>query len=703
MRFFLYFFALFFGTGFSLSFAEFKSHEPPFQSTEQIIQKNNSQAFWQNTKIDLALSEIDNWKKIQNHPYLLYSFLEELKKGPVILDNFYRFFSNKEKSADKTSPEKHFKIMEQIDRMYKLFKQGSREEIQKFIKDQGFSKVEKILAVLDIVYHGSLEAEIFDLMRAIQISVNDKLSFNELSPEFVPEELRNSKETAIILSHHLLASKKPKIITKLIEQDIDFNLKPITKDNLIHSYIMLNQNLSDPKEEKLLKKGLHTFFKLPQAQALLVNKNALGIMPISFASAQPNKSIRKFFEKEAEKLQLSPQQTNMPNYTDLWIYLLNSNFEQKPFPQVSFLNFKAFLENFINFFDPFQPTKDHRQTLVSFLSDFQKQMASVEQYRLSFIQNFVSNKKGEFKNISLFLTAIIERDESVFKKLNIQTKESAEILFNNFIYRNQGHTYLLSNLLSEAIRHSFTPAVGYLLKLLQKFPSIQKQLQNNKNLPSFTLDPLSLAFITYGSLNHKNPLKPEGRKIIQLLYKNLTDFETYQFPLFFNPLEWALFFGLLEDVRFLHESKKIKFSPQTSLGIDSMTWTTDWMFYSEKQGFKNLYKYLNSLIKKAEPEDNLEATLNRIENKATKKVGEILSKTSPEEWLEQALDPQLLKKYKKGQLTNKDLEKLSQKDLEKSENKNQSTSAMDLLALKVIREFKDSIKDKKQPCKKIFH
>ena len=673
----------------------------PSPEAQFLMQQNSSQAFWERTRQSLPLSKIEEWKKIINYPQLFYSFSKELKRGGPILDHFYLFFSKKY-MPDKTkikSKEDHLKIMKQVESMFLLFKEGSREEIQKFIKEQSFSKAEKILAVLEIAHKDSLGEEIFDLMSEIQLSVNESLAFKELGSAFVPQELLNTDETALILSHHLLAGRNIKIIKRLLEQNIDFDLKPITKDNLIHFYAISN-NLETKKEKKQFIKGLKAILQLPQAKTLLLEKNGLGIMPISFALNHPHKKIRKIFAEEMRKLQLNPQHIqNSPNSINLWGYLMNSQTEQKNSPQISYLNFKAFAENLINFFDPFQPTEQHRQIFVGFFAEFYQKMMAVEQARLSMIHGLLSDEKEGFENVSLLLKAIIYRDNSLFKKLNLQTEEAAEKLFIHFLYSQPEGPYLLSNLLSEAIRHSFTPAVAFLLKLSQEIPSIKQILRNSKKVYSFSLDPLSLAFITYVSLDHKDPLKSSAKKIIQLLYKNLPDFENYLFPLSVNPLEWALFLGLLEDVQFLHESKKIKFSPILSLEIDSQRWSIGWEFYSQEQGFKNLNKYLNSQFKKSETEST-EEIFERISSTTVRQASKAFNSVSPEDWLKLALGPKLLEKYKKNKLRLKDLEDF--KEIEKNEIfPGQPKSPRDILAGKIIEDFKKSV-EAKNPCKKIF-
>lgn len=671
-------------------------------SYEALFQKNISQAFWLKTRQSLKLADLEEWKKITKQPELFYSFANRLKNENVLLDHFYSFFSNKENKLE--TQENNLQVIKQVQELFLLLKQGPLEDLQKFIKEQGFSKTEKILAVLYTAYHGYLGAEIFDLMSEINLSVNDSLTFNELNSSFLPQAIQNSKETAVVLSHWLMASKEPEIIERLMEQDIDFNLKALTKDNFIHFYILLNNTgLNTKKEEKNMIKGLKAFLQFPQAQRLLYDKNNLGIAPLQYAFFHNDKKIRQIFLEELKKLQIDPDSVPIQtSYSDLWVYMSQKQASKESSSSITYLNFKAFVENLFAFFEPYQ-NEGQRQMLGSFLSDFQEVIMEAEQARLSLIHDVLTTEQKELKNIRLMLKAIINRDKSLFKKIEIQTEKDAEHFFKNLFLKRHDTVYLLSSLLSEAIRHSFTPAVGYLLKLSREFPSVQKQLQNNSGIPSFNLDPLSLAFITYGSLNEKDPLKASSKTIIQLLYKSPLVFEKHHFPLNFTPLEWALFFGMLEEVRFLHESKKIKFSPGVELEIDSRRWAMDWKIYLKEQGFKNLIAYLNSLNPQTKPEqgNSIEEILNRIGNTASTKAKSLFSQVSAQEWMELALGPKLAKKYQQDKLTIKDLESLSPLK-NKQNSQNGTIDINDFIAERVMEEFKNPNNDKKA-CKQLFH
>ena len=647
------------------------------EAKQLLLQKSLSQAFWQRTRHSLSLSQIEEWKKLNQVQLDFQSFSTSIKEDPaLILDHFYIVFS--ENTSLHKSPENHFKIQQKISHLLEILKNADLKEIQKFIESQKLSKADKILAVLYTLYYGSSEEKTFDLMKALQVSVNDSLSFKEIKSLWVPESLQNTDGIAIVLSHHLLAANNPLITNKLLEQNIDLNLKPVSKNNLINFYILSNQNLTKKELAKLVK-GLKAFLQIPQAQSLLTDKNSAGFMPIHFAFSHPDKKMRQIFLEEMQKLSLNPQavQANIKSQTaSLWDYIEareQTAFSESKlagditkvklpkYPDIAYLNFQAFSKNLLDFFDPYQD-EESRLALANFLAEASLSLMDAEQARLSVIYNILSKEqRKEFKNIALILKAIINREDSIFKTLNIQTDTSAEHLFANFIYKSNGHAYLLTNLLSEAIRHSFAPAVDYLLKISRKFPSAQHILKTNKNAPlSFNLDPLSLAFISYGSLDSKDPLKSQAKEIIQLLYDSLPDFENFNWILTFSPVEWALLLGLKEEVQFLNESKKVEISPQLTFGIDSRQWLIDWESYTSEQGFKNLTDYLKQ-IKTADPElgteeSPLEDVISKIFQTASENTRKAFTKISTEDLKKQVLGPKLWKKYQKGQLRLKDLE-----------------------------------------------
>ncbi|MCZ0932268.1 MAG: hypothetical protein OXJ52_03840 [Oligoflexia bacterium] len=637
---------------------------------ERLLQKSLSQAFWQRTRHSAPLFQISEWKNLQLKHQSFYDFLNQLiKDHTIIIDHFYNVFLERQGAGIPTEPETHFKANQKLEELFSALKKDKPEEIQKFMEEHSFTKADKILAVLHLIYYGSLNEKIFELMEALSLSVNDSLSFKEIKSSMLPEEFKNKEETVVVLSHHLLATKKPKIIERLMEREIDFGLKLATGDNIIYSYILLNQNLKK-KERKRHTKGLIAFLQIPQAKSLLKDKNSLGLTPLHFTFSQPDKKLRRILIKKFRELSLLPSHVMAQDYSNLWNYIAQEKPKASHSPVITYLNFQAFLKNLFNFFDPYQ-TKESRSVLMSFFNDFHANLMKAEKTRLLMLHEFSSKEGGIPKNTRLILQAIFNRDENFFKTLDSKEGLKTEEIFLNFTYVNFDKVYLLSNPLLEAIRQSFTPAVEYILKKLRQSETAQKIQEHNKIIQSYSLDPLSLAFVTYGSLDLEDPFKPPAKKILRLIYDNLPKLESYYFPLSLSPIEWALFFGLKEEVRFLHESKKMGLPPTLTLEIDGHKWLLDWETYLTEQNFKHLASYLSSQKQSAEPqEESLEGTVDRIFRESSKKAQEVFLKMSKEEQIEQALGPELWEKYRKGQLR--------------------------------LEDFKDQNEDQEEACKKQF-
>ena len=165
--------------------------------------------------------EKSSTKKPKTSTCFLNQFITDLT---ITTDHFYSAFLEKQGFSVPTTEEEHLKVIQQLEALFTVLKKDKIEEIQKFLEEQAFSKEDKILAVLYIIQYGSLGEKIFDLLDAIQLSVNDSLSFKEIKSSIIPEEFKNTEEILAVLSHHLLATKKPKVIEKLMNRGID--LKP---------------------------------------------------------------------------------------------------------------------------------------------------------------------------------------------------------------------------------------------------------------------------------------------------------------------------------------------------------------------------------------------------------------------------------------------------------------------------------------------
>ena len=621
----------------------------------QLKEKNLSQAFWREMRHSVSVSQIRDWEELNQKDHHFYRFLFFLLNDlRLTADHFYNSILKKQGSL-VSSPEDEVKAQGLVMELLRVLKEGRQEEIQKFIEAEQLTKADKILVVLYLIYHGSLKEKIFELMSAVDLSVNDRLSFKDINSVLVPEEFKNKDETAVVLSHHLLALKEPQVMKTLMEEEIDFSLRLATGDNIIHSYLVITASLKKKKSRKKLIEGLITLLQHPQAERLLTSKNALDVAPINFAFLHSDKKVRDILYKKAQSLRSLPRVIRPQGYTDIWNYLMATQKETKTNPsfRMTYLDFRAFFQNWVNFFEPYQSEKS-RPLFLNFFNQLYMTLKEMEKERLLNLYRVLSGK--EKNQTQLILSAVFNRDEIFFKTLAPET-----VKLNEFVINSSGEGYLLSDLLLEAIRHSFAPAVEYILTHLEQ--QTQRQRRAYKKVHSYSLDPLSLAFVTYGSLEAENPLKQSAKEIINLLYKKKgggAEIENYNFPLNFSPIEWALFFGLKDEVQFLHETKKIDIPQSSVLQVDGQRWLFEWRLYVAEQNFSHLARYISQKSQdseiKEESTENFLGVLGRISEEAFEKTKTALSEMSPDEWLKQALGEALFEKYQKGQLKLRDFE-----------------------------------------------
>ena len=584
--------------------------------TNQLIQKSLSQAFWQRTRIEVSAEKISNWKALQAENKAFYHFLTLFKTQPsIIIDHFYSLFF-KETQEGSNSQENTLKIFQQITSLLEPFKKGQFQEVQQIIDENpSFTKADKIMMALYFIYYGEQNDKVFELLSVLRLSVNDSLSFKEINSSMIPLQLKDTNEIAFVLSHHLLAIKKPSVTKRLMEQDIDFNSKTATGDNILHSYFLLNQS-SKSKERKQELKSLAVFLQMDSTKRLLVDTNLSGVFPIQFAFSYPNQELHFLVAQELIKLQIDPQALPSQSHMYFWEYLSRQTQSDSEKTGITYLNFQAFLQNLFNFFSLAQPGELGKELSMFFLQAHNSIM-SAEKIRILFLHELLSNPTSA-KKTALIIKAIINRDETLFKNLIDREDLKPEDFFSQINYKESNRIYLSTSPFLEAIRHSFAPVIEYLLKNFKM--EALKQENRNKTALSHNLDPLSLAFLTYGALDSKDPRKKSAQKIMHLILNNLTKFEPYNFPLFFSPIDWALFLGMKKEAQFLHESKNIDLPSHVGLKINETLWVLEWKDYLEEQGFEHLSEYLFNKELKENSDENIEETLERISLEALEKT-----------------------------------------------------------------------------------
>ena len=159
---------------------------------------------------------------------------------------------------------------------------------------------------------------------------------------------------------------------------------------------------------------------------------------------------------------------------------------------------------------------------------------------------------------------------------------------------------------------------------------LRKQEEKIRQLPSLSLDPLSLAFITYASLEVNNPLKDSAKEIIDLLYTFLPDPNTkYHHTLNFIPSDFAFSFGIAEEVGFLDLSQPADREPKILILHNGEKWVLNWEDYAEQQGFLKLAQALS--LQTETQEENLPETLERAGEETVNKIRIQVLKPSPKQ------------------------------------------------------------------------
>ena len=657
---FLIFISFFYFLGFYFPVAHSALSEPELTHKTQLIKKNLDQAFWQKTKDQMPMSYISNWNNLKNKNKFFYDFLRSFSKEPSIaLNHFQNLFIEKLKNSNTSEENKDYIIEQKLKELKEALSKKNPEEIQKFIARQSFKKADKIMVILYLIHHGALEEKIFNLMEGLKISINDALFFNEIrikiNPYLIEEEnFKSESNKALIISHHLLGTGKLNIIENTIKKEINFNLKLPTGDNILHSFFFFtNSTISHETQLKALK----IFLQIPQTIPLLMSENLFNVSPIYMAFYNENTKIHELLTKKIAKKNINS--ILLKKNMTFWQYIEEQK-TLKPKPQtkasIAFLNFEAFFQNLLNFFNPYQ-TIEKQEIFKKYFKRLHEDLMQVEKIRLSLLYEAILSTNKENKSFAI-LKAILSKNESFFK--NLESKDQfAEELFFNLTYSGDKF-YLLSNPLSEAIRQSFTPAVESILNQLLKFKPAQEVFEQNKEMGSYSLDPLSLAFLTYSSLDTKDPLKKSAKKIIKLLYEHLPDFKPYKFPVNFTPMEWAFFLGLKEEVQFLHESKKIELPKNNIFKNNILYWIFSWDSYLKEQSFEHLVEYLSSQEIKSKL--SVLKKIGSIVEKVSHESAQISSKTSTSSSEDQklmiTLGPKLFKKYKDKTLTLEDLDKM---------------------------------------------
>lgn len=167
-----------------------------------------------------------------------------------------------------------------------ILNKASVEKIEQFVTDHNFTKADKIIIALVLIFNNRFGERIYDLMEAFGLSVNDTLAFKDINVFFIAEELQNSDNVAIVLSHHLAGTGDPEVLKKLFNTDYDPSIKNYVGENLLHSFIRSNN--IDLKKTKLDYSEALRFIS-EHSQQLINEKDILGYTPLAVAAESNDK------------------------------------------------------------------------------------------------------------------------------------------------------------------------------------------------------------------------------------------------------------------------------------------------------------------------------------------------------------------------------------------------------------------------------
>ncbi len=527
---------------------------------------------------------------------------------------FHDHFSNKFQNSNNKFFERHIPTMQVIAQFLNLFKNGQIQEIKNFMTEQKFTKSDQILSLTLSLFNNWIGEEVFVLMDSLGLSVNESLPYKNITSQFIQDDFKNSDEMVVVLSHHLAGTGDPRIIKKLLKRDFDINKKTLTGMTVLHSFILLNyfrQEYKVPMHSDY-QKAFRTLAE--QAYPLLKEKDLLGWDPVSLAGKFNNTTIVQILNE----LGALPEGIDHPE-DPITEEITNRQKEIPPDTsqqkgetlkgkktineELTYFNFEPFLKNLIQALSHFNPGVP-QQYFTQIYESLKETLTEYETIRIH-VLNYILNFNQQNQESAVLLKAILNRDKSFFKNLSLEMKHT--LGHTNFLHQvSEGpQSVFVSNILLEAIRHSFLPAVQSIKQLSERVG-----LENGQ-MSTYSLDPLSLAIVTYASLDEKSPLKKPAKRIIKLVAEK--DFigpkGENTFFINFSPLDWAIFLGLLDEVKFLYEQKTIQLN--THIGFSSFPNKIELSSWAERQGFIHLANYLNDKIE--------EETLKQFPQKDQKK------------------------------------------------------------------------------------
>ena len=136
--------------------------------------------FWRKIAHSAPAGVLRDWQNLHRRAEAHFHHLELLANSHIFQDHLYTHF----KSLEEEKRLGDVGVNTSIQKMWEALKSGSYDEIMElvnFIQENRFSKTDKILIALVLIFHNKLSGEqLFDVVEAFGLSVDDRLEMENL-------------------------------------------------------------------------------------------------------------------------------------------------------------------------------------------------------------------------------------------------------------------------------------------------------------------------------------------------------------------------------------------------------------------------------------------------------------------------------------------------------------------------------------------
>ena len=247
--------------------------------------------------------------------------IQRFQKHHIIIKNLYGpeliedlLWQRSEISTEKSQEEQNRQDEKVSDDFFNFLNEASPQQINDFINKNNFTQTFAILTVIFLINENRFGEDIFDLIKLLDLSVNDTLNFADLNSQaniHFHEGDINPDNVITTLSHQLAATRNLKIIQKLVkDKNYDPTIKNYLQENILHAFIRTNHWIL-PKTE-YHPEHKEAFYTLARNSKKIINgKDALEYTPLALAVAKGNKpAVQVLMDKKTFSADL--------NTTNIW-------------------------------------------------------------------------------------------------------------------------------------------------------------------------------------------------------------------------------------------------------------------------------------------------------------------------------------------------------------------------------------------------